>query len=357
MNPKAKERMEMRLSHALRGCLLGLMALVVISSAPVQAQSVGAFYKGKDIRMLISHPPGGGYDVYARIFARHLPRFLEGSPNVVPQNMPGAAGIVMANSMAGAQPQDGTVIGLGPGSIATADLLKSQGARFDARKLSWIGSMNADVGVALAWANAPVTEARQLETTELIVGAAGATDQSVIYPNALNRVLGYKFKVIPGYAGSAATTLALERGEVMGIGGMNYSSILANKPDWLRDKKVNILIQLALEPHPDLPKVPTVVDLAKNDEQRQVLELIFSQSSMGRAIFGPPGIPADRLAALRSAFDRMMVDKEFLAEADRMKMEINQPMSGAKIEELIARLYKTPPSVVAKAAEAINPER
>ncbi len=343
----------MRVMQAVRGALLALSATCLVAEA--QAQSPADFYKGKDVKMLISHPAGGGYDVYARLFARHLSRFLDGNPNVIPQNMPGAAGIVMANSLAGAQPQDGTVIGLGPGSIGTGDLFKTSGARYDARKLSWIGSMNADVGVSLAWANAAVKKAQDLETTELIVGGAGATDQSVVYPVALHRILGLKFKVIPGYAGSAATSLAMERGEVSGIGGMNYSSILANKPDWVRDKKVNILIQLALERHPDLPNVPTVIELAKTDEQRQVLQLIFSQSSMGRAIFGPPGIPADRLAALRSAFDRMMVDKEFLAEAERMKMEINQPMSGAKMQELIERLYKTPADVVKKAAEAITP--
>jgi len=343
----------MRVMQAVRGALLVLSATCLMAEA--QAQSPADFYKGKDVKMLISHPAGGGYDVYARLFARHLSRFLDGNPNVIPQNMPGAAGIVMANSLAGAQPQDGTVIGLGPGSIGTGDLFKTSGARYDARKLSWIGSMNADVGVSLAWANAAVKKAQDLETTELIVGGAGATDQSVVYPVALHRILGLKFKVIPGYAGSAATSLAMERGEVSGIGGMNFSSILANKPDWVRDKKVNILIQLALERHPDLPNVPTVIELAKTDEQRQVLQLIFSQSSMGRAIFGPPGIPADRLAALRSAFDRMMVDKEFLAEAERMKMEINQPMSGAKMQELIERLYKTPADVVKKAAEAITP--
>ena len=343
----------MRVMQAVRGALLVLSATCLVAEA--QAQSPADFYKGKDVKMLISHPAGGGYDVYARLFARHLSRFLDGNPNVIPQNMPGAAGIVMANSLAGAQPQDGTVIGLGPGSIGTGDLFKTSGARYDARKLSWIGSMNADVGVSLAWANAAVKKAQDLETTELIVGGAGATDQSVVYPVALHRILGLKFKVIPGYAGSAATSLAMERGEVSGIGGMNFSSILANKPDWVRDKKVNILIQLALERHPDLPNVPTVIELAKTDEQRQVLQLIFSQSSMGRAIFGPPGIPADRLAALRSAFDRMMVDKEFLAEAERMKMEINQPMSGAKMQELIERLYKTPADVVKKAAEAITP--
>lgn len=339
---------------------LRLALLLAPLAAPVFAHAEdnpADFYKGKEIRMLISHPPGGGYDVYARFFARHLPRMLDGHPNVIPQNMPGAAGVVMANSMAAQQPSDGTVIGLGPGSVATANLLGAPGARYDARKLSWVGSMNADVGVSLAWNTAPVKSAADLEKTELIVGGAGATDQSVIYPNALNRILGWKFKIIPGYAGSAATSLALERGEISGIGGMNFSSILANKPDWLSDKKVKVLVQLALERHPDLPDVPTVIDLAKTDQQREVLELVFSQSSMGRAIFGPPGIPAPRLAALRSAFDRMMKDKEFLAEAEKMKIEINQPMGGEKIAQLVDKLYRSKPETVKTAAAAISVDK
>lgn len=336
--------------------VLAALNLVVHLAAalPASAETVADFYKGKDVRMLISHPPGGGYDIYARFFARHLSRFLDGHPNVIPQNMPGAAGIVMANSMAAQQPSDGTVIGLGPGSIGTGDLFKAPGARYDARKFSWIGSMNSDVAVSLAWETAPVKTAADLFNTELIVGGAGATDQSVVFPNALNRILGTKFKVIPGYAGSAATTLALERGEISGIGGMNFSSILANKPEWMRDRKINVLVQLALDRHPDLTNVPTVVEIARTDEQRAVLELVFSQSAMGRAIFGPPGIPAERLAALRAAFDAMMKDKEFLAEAERMKMEINQPMSGLKMAELVNRLYEAKPEVVKAAADAMG---
>jgi tripartite-type tricarboxylate transporter receptor subunit TctC len=331
-----------------------LLAVTLSLTTAARAETPAEFYKGKDVRMLISHPPGGGYDIYARFFARHLTRFLDGHPNVIPQNMPGAAGIVMANSMAAQQPSDGTVIGLGPGSIGTADLFGASGARYDARKFSWIGSMNADVGVSLSWHTSPVKTAADLMKTELIVGGAGATDQSVVFPTALNRILGTKFKIIPGYAGSAATSLALERGEISGIGGMNFSSILANKPDWLRDKKINILVQLALERHPDLPDVPTVVELAKTDRQRAILELVFSQSSMGRAILGPPGIPADRLQALRSAFDAMMKDKEFLAEADKMKIEINQPMSGKNMAQLVDKLYRATPEIVKEASAAIN---
>ncbi|MBX9739728.1 MAG: hypothetical protein K2X62_06645 [Beijerinckiaceae bacterium] len=331
-----------------------VLAVMFGVSASARAETAAEFYKGKDIRMLISHPPGGGYDVYARFFARHLSKFMPGNPNVVPQNMPGAAGVVMANSLATQQPNDGTVIGLGPGSMGTAPLFGASGARYDARNLSWIGSMNADVGVSLAWHTSSVKTAEDLMKTELIVGGAGATDQSVLYPTALNRILGTKFKVIPGYGGSAATALAMERGETSGIGGMNFSSVLANKPDWLRDKKINILVQLSLDRHPDLPNVPTVVELAKTDEQRDVLQLIFAQSSMGRAIFGPPGIPEDRLKALRGAFDAMMKDKDILAEAEKLKMELNQPMPGVKMAELVDRLYKVKPETLKKAQEAVK---
>jgi tripartite-type tricarboxylate transporter receptor subunit TctC len=318
------------------------------------AQSPGEFYKDKTIRMLISHPAGGGYDLYARFFARHLSRFLQGNPTVVPQNMPGAAGVVMASYIYSSAPQDGTVIGLGPGSTGTAALFGSEGARYDARKLSWIGSMTSDVAVSLAWHTAAVKTAKDLFTTELITGGAGATDQSVMYPVALSRILGMKFKVITGYGGTADTSLAMERGETFGIGAMNFSSVQANKPEWLRDKKVNVLVQLSLERHPGLPDVPTVIELTRSDDEREVLQLIFAQSTMARAIYGPPNIPADRLQLLRTAFDTMMKDRDFLAEAEKLKIELNQPMSGEKMTEFVNRLHGAKPELVSKARDAIG---
>jgi tripartite-type tricarboxylate transporter receptor subunit TctC len=331
---------------------LVLAALAGASSA--FAQSGADFYKDKTIRMLISHPAGGGYDLYARFFARHLPRFLPGNPTVVPQNMPGAAGVVMAMHIATASPADGTVIGLGPGSTGTAPLFGSKGAQYDARKLSWIGSMTSDVAVTVAWHTAAVKTAQDLFKTELITGGAGATDQSVMYPMALKNILGMKFKIVTGYGGTADTTLAMERGETFGIGAMNFSSIRANKPEWLREKKVNLLVQLALARHPDLPDVPTAIELARNDEEKDLLQLIVAQSAMARAIYGPPGIPAEQLQLLRTAFDKMMKDPEFLAEAEKTKIEINQPMPGEKMSELVNRLYSAKPEMVAKAREAIG---
>ena len=329
-------------------------AAALVGGTTASAQSPAEFFKDKTIRMLISHPAGGGYDLYARLFARHLPRFLPGNPTVVPQNMPGAAGLVMASHIASGAPQDGTVIGLGPGATGTAALFGSGGARYDARKFSWIGSMTSDVAISIAWHTAPVKTAKDLFTTELITGGAGATDQSVMYPVALSNILGMKFKVITGYGGSKDTSLAMERGETFGIGAINFSSVQASKPDWLSEKKVNVLLQLSLTRHPKLPDVPTVIELTRTDDERELLRLIVAQSSMARAIYGPPNIPPERLQLLRTAFDMMMKDPDFLAEAEKLKMEINQPMAGEKMSELVNRLYAAKPELITKAREAIG---
>jgi tripartite-type tricarboxylate transporter receptor subunit TctC len=334
--------------------MLCCIALALGLVTPAKAQAPEDFFKGKDVHLLISHPAGGGMDTYARFFARSLSKFIPGNPNVIPQNMPGAAGIVMANSVATQQPSDGTYIAYGPGAIATADLLGAPGARFDVSKFSYIGSMNADVGIAMSWHTSPIKTAKDVLEKELIVGAGGATDQSNVFPTVFNRILGTKFKVIPGYPGTAGIFLAMERGEVGGIGGVNYSSIPAAKPDWLRDKKVNILLQTASERDADMKDVPTVYELAKTDEQRQVLELIFAQSQLSRLVFGPPGIPAERLKVLRDAFDAMMKDKTFLAEAAQQKIEINDPTSGVKIDQLLKKLRATKPEIVKLAADTIR---
>ena len=336
-----------------RRAAAALLSAACLSVVPGAARA--QFYKGKEIQFLISHPAGGGYDTYARLYARHLSRFLDGRPGIVAQNMPGAAGLVMTNAMAAQQRNDGTVIALGPGTLAISDLFRSAGARYDASKLSWIGSMNADVGVAVARQDAAVKKASDLLATELIVGGAAATDNSVVFPTAVNRILGAKFRIVAGYAGTAELTLALERGEIGGIGGMNYSSLVANKPEWLRNRLVNVLLQLALERHPDLKDVPTVLELAKDDDQRRILELVFAQADISRVIFAPPGVAAERLAELRAAFDAMMKDREFLDDAAKAHIEINRPMSGATVERLVAKMRSANPDLVKIAADAVRP--
>ncbi|MGE5540326.1 MAG: Bug family tripartite tricarboxylate transporter substrate binding protein [Gemmatimonas sp.] len=342
------------------GRALIVAAVAVVASAfasghaAAQSDPIAAFYRGKEMRLLIGTPVAGGYDTYGRFFARHLPRFMPGAPSVLVQNVPGAAGVNMANSLYVQQPKDGTVIGSGAGSIATAALFGGQGARYDARRFLWIGSLNAEVGLVISWRDSPVRTAKDLFDRELIVGGSGATDGNVIFPNTMNNVLGTKFRVVPGYKGTATIAVAMEQGEVQGMGSWHYSSIITSKPEWLKDGSIHVLVQLALQRHPAIPDVPTVLELARTDEERAVIELVFAQQDMGRPFFAPPGIPPERGAALRAAFLAMVNDPEVLKEADRMQLEINQPMPGEAMNALIERLHAQPGSIIRRAADAIT---
>ncbi len=330
------------------------LPLALAAGAPARADAIADFYKGKEIKFIIGQPVGGGYDTYARFFARHLGHFLPGAPNVIVQNMPGAGGVVMTNSLVAQQPRDGTVVGAAAGSISTAALFGASGARYDARELGWIGSLNSEVGLVVSYKTAPVKTLADMYTTEFITGGSGATDGNVIFPRTMNQVLGMKFKVIPGYGGTTNVSLAMERGEIHGTGSWHYSSIMASKPQWLTDGSINVLVQLALKRHPKVADAPTVIELAKTDEQRAILELIFAQQDMGRPVFAPPGLPAERLAALRAAFDAFVKDPKVQAEADQMKIELNNPMPGVEIAKLIARLHAMPKDAIQKAGDAIK---
>jgi tripartite-type tricarboxylate transporter receptor subunit TctC len=328
------------------------VALVAAIASPCAQAQTPDVPKSKDIRLLISHPPGGGYDTYARLLARHLGKQVPGGANIIAQNMPGAAGVVMTNYVASQAPKDGSVIALGPGSLATAALFHAPGARYDARSFTWIGSMNSEVGVAVSWKTSPVKTAQDLFSHELIVAGAGKTDNSVVFPSALNRILGTRFKVIPGYGGSSETALALERGEVAGIGGWNYSSIVATRPDWLKNGNINLLVQFALSRHPDLPETPTAVELGRNDSEREVLRLVFAQSSMGRVVFGPPGVPDDAAKMLKTSFRATIADADFLTDARNARIEINQPMDGDAVSRLVDDLHGADAAQIKRAAEA-----
>jgi tripartite-type tricarboxylate transporter receptor subunit TctC len=328
-----------------------ILGLALCAPSFVMAQE---FYAGKNVSVLISHPAGGGYDLYARLYARHLSRHLPGGPTIVAQNMPGAAGVAMANHMATQAPRDGTTIGLGPGTLVTAVLFGTPGVRYDPRTLNWIGSLTTDVGVMVSWFNSPIRRVEDLRERELIVGGGGASDGTVTKPLAVNRILGLKVKVVPGYNGTAAIALAMERGETDGIGSWNYSSIVAGKPHWISEKKINILLQLSLDKHPDLPDVPTVLDVSRDDEQRNILKLVFAPSSIGRGIFAPPGVPEARVDVLRNAFASVLKDPNFELDAKKSNLDI-EPLSGAEISKLIEELHQSDPELVRKAAAATIP--
>jgi tripartite-type tricarboxylate transporter receptor subunit TctC len=319
-----------------------------------QAQSPADFYKGKNVDLLIGYSVGGGYDVYARLIARHMGKHIPGNPIVVPKNMEGAGSLRLANWLYNVAPKDGLVFGTIGRGTGFDPLLGHKAAQFDGNNFNWIGSANDEVSVCVSW-NKPgnVTTFEELYAKQLTVGGTGAAADTDQFPRILNNVLGTKMKIVTGYPGGNDVNLALERGEVDGRCGWSWSSVESTRGNWVKEKKINILVQLALQKHPDLPDVPLITDQAKSEEQKQILTLIFARQALGRPYLAPPGIPQDRVDALRKAFMDTMQDKEFLAEAEKAQLEIT-PIGGDALQKLVAEVYKTPPEIAKKAAEALK---
>jgi tripartite-type tricarboxylate transporter receptor subunit TctC len=329
------------------------IALLAICATPVaRAQNPADFY-GRNVDLYVGYSAGGGYDVYARLLSRHMARFVPGSPTIVPKNMPGAGSLLLANWLYNVAPKDGTAFGTIGRGTAFDPLLGSTKAQFDAAKFNWIGSMNDEVSVCVAWHTSGITKLEQVEQKELTVGGTGPAADTDQFPKVLNATLGTKFKLVAGYPGGNDVDLAMERGEVMGRCGWSWSSVVATHQQWIDEKKINVLVQLSLSKHPDLPNVPLVMDFAKTDEEKQIFKLVFARQPMGRPFLAPPGIAADRVAALRKAFMDTMKDKEFLAEAEKMRLEIN-PVSGAAVQGIVQEVYRTPKSVAAAVANMVN---
>ena len=329
------------------------LLLLLASLAPGRADSVADFYSGRTVEVQVGYSTGGGYDIYARMLARHMGRFIPGNPTLVPKNMPGAGSLRLANWLANAAPRDGSVFGTIGRGTAFDPVLGQPGAQFTASDFTWLGSMNQEVSVCVSWHDSGVATFQDLLTKELLVGAVSFNDDTGQFAKVLNTVLGTKLKIVAGYPGGNDVVLAMERGEVKGRCGWSWSSVLAAHMAWWKDKKINILVQLALNKHPDLPGVPLVTELAKNPAQRQMLRMIFARQVMGRPFVAPPGVPAERVAALRKAFMETLTDKEFLADAKKARLEIN-PADGDKVEELVKEIYATPADVAKQAAAALK---
>jgi tripartite-type tricarboxylate transporter receptor subunit TctC len=341
---------EMR-HRSLTGAAIAVFALV--SATPGHAQSAADFYKGKSIDLFIGYSAGGGYDIYARSLARYIGRHIPGNPRIVPKNMPGAGSLVLANWLYNVAPKDGTAFGIIGRGTGFDPLLGSKKAQFDAAKFNWIGSMNDEVSVCVAWHTSGISTLDQVKQRELTVGGTGPAADTDQFPKVLNGTIGTKFKVVTGYPGGNDVDLAMERGEVMGRCGWSWSSVIATHQHWLDEKKINVLVQLALAKHHDLPNVPLIMDFAKNDEETQIFNLVFARQPMGRPFLAPPGIPADRVAALRKAFMDTLTDKEFLAEAEKAKLEINA-VSGEAVQKIVEQVYRTPKAVAKRVADMIN---
>jgi tripartite-type tricarboxylate transporter receptor subunit TctC len=326
-------------------CFLTL-ALAALPTTLAHAQSVADFYRGKTITLLIGYTSGGGYDLYARVLSRHMGRHVPGNPAIVPQNMPGAGSLRVAGFLYTAAPKDGTAIGMFGRGIAIEPLIGASGAQFDARRFTWLGSGSDQVSLCASWHTSRVKTWDDMLRTPFTVGGEGPGSDPDMFAIMLKNLLGAKLKLVSGYPGGPEINLAIERGEVDARCGWSWSSIKITKPDWLAEKKINLLLQMALKKSPELPNVPLVMDQARGERERLILRLMLSRQAMGWPFIAPPDLPPERAAALRKAFDDTMKDPEFLAEAKQRLLDVN-PMRGAEIDKLVGELYATPPDVIA----------
>jgi tripartite-type tricarboxylate transporter receptor subunit TctC len=331
-----------------------LLAASLIAATPAGAQEdVTAFYRGKTVRLVVGVAVGSGYDINARLLARHLAAHMPGNPNIIVQNLPGAGSLTMTNQLYAAGPFDGSVIGASFNGMPTTPLLQPTGARFDPVKLNWIGSTNRETQVTYVWHTAPVQKLEDLATTELIVGAQAPGSTQYDFPQLANALFGYKFKVITGYESTPKIHLAMERGEIHGNGATNWSTVKALNPDWIRDKKVRVLVQWGLNKHPELPDVALILDAAKTDADRAALKLVIARLEYGRPFFMPPNVPAERVAAVRRAFDATMKDPAYLADCDKLKIDVD-PLTGEEVAALVEQVSKTAPETVTRVRSALE---
>jgi len=328
-------------------------ATVLGGSHAIHAQpEVEAFYRGKTINVVIGYTSGGAYSLYARLLARHLGRHVPGNPAVVPQNMPGAgsrkAGLYLYN----VAPKDGTTIGTIGRNEAVAPLIE-QGVNFDGTRFTWIGSITNDNSICLSWHTSKVRTWQDLQSTELTVSGLATGDNTVTVPVLLRNMFGAKLKLVKGYPGNNDMYLAIERGEVEGMCGVSWRPIMTQRRDWIAGKKINVLVEVALERHPTLGTTPLITEAISDPDQRKTLSFLIATQAMARPFLAPPGIPANRRDALRQGFDRTMQDPQFLADARKIDLNVH-PMGGAAIDALLADIYSTPKEVIAQAAKAIQ---
>lgn len=330
--------------NALAFAAMVLVALV----SPARAQSVEDFYRGRTVNIIVGFSAGGGYDLYARLLGRYIGRHIPGNPAVSVQNMPGAGSLKATQYVYSVAAKDGLTLGSVSRGMLTDPLLKA--TNFDPIRLTWLGSITSETSVCATWKTSAVTTWDDMFKREFSLGSNALGDDTANFALIMRNVFGAKVKLVTGYPGGNDVNLAMERGEVDGRCGWSWSSLKSQK-HWLPN--VNLLVQFNLEKNADLPNVPRAIERAANDEQRQVLRLLVAGQYVGRPFFSSPDIPADRQAALRTAFDATMRDPEFLAEAAKADMEIT-PLSAGAIETFLAELYKTPKDVVGKAAAAIQ---
>jgi tripartite-type tricarboxylate transporter receptor subunit TctC len=319
-----------------------------------QAQTNADFYRGKQINMLIGYSAGGGYDLYARMVSRYMGRNVPGAPGVVPQNMPGAGSLKVVNYLAQVAPRDGTAIGTFGRSLPLYPLLIAP-ADFDGTKLGYLGSVATDVSLCISWHQSPIQSWKDVVAKEFRAGGEGRGSEPDVFATVLQKVFETKTRLITGYPGTAEMTLAMQRGEIDGLCGISYSTLQGIHNDWLQSGQVKILVQSATKRHRALPDTPLITELTNDPKKRAILDLIVAPQEMARPFAAPPGLPPERLQALRDAFDATMKDPDFLAEMQKSKLDVD-PVSGKDIQELVAKLWASPKDVIEAAAAASGAE-
>ncbi len=328
------------------------LTLALTLAQPAAAQAPADFFKGKTLTIYVGLSAGGGYDMNARLLSRHFGKYIPGNPTVVVRNMPGAGGLVMTNHVANVSPKDGLHLGAPQRGVPFEPLLgQDSKAKFDPRTLNWIGSVNSDTSLALVHKRTGIKTWKDLRNSDTIIAGTGVGTESVVVPYVLRNLMGLKFKVIAGFPGGSEMNLALARGEVDGRGTFSWTSLKPNYKEWVESGDYIMLFQMGLRKHKDLPDVPLVIDLAETEELKRLLKIQFTAFELGRPIFAAEGVPADRIATLRKAFDDSMKDKDLMLEAEKSDQEVN-PMSGQEMQDIFKEIYETPKDLVARLAAA-----
>ena len=335
----------------MRKTLLSL-ALVTAATPALAADPIEDFYKGKSVYLQVGSEAGGGYDLYGRTVGRHLGKHIPGKPTVVVQNVPGGGSLALANQFAGTTPKDGTYIGLFAMGMPTTPLLFPDSARFDPRQLAFVGSLARETQVFGIWHTAPAKTLDELFTKETIVGAAAPGSTTLDYPLVMNAVLGTKFKIVGGYQGGPELKLAMQRGEIHSHSAIAWVTAKTVWADLLNSKELVLLGQYGFKKHPELAEMP-LLPLGKTDADRQIFQLLYSRQDYGRPLALPPGVPAEKIKAIRQAFDDTLKDPEFLSDAEKTKLEISR-VSGEELQQLTNDLLKTPPDVVERMRTALG---
>ena len=329
------------------GC--GVFALMGAAlTGPAAAQDVGSFYRGKTLTMLVSNSAGGGYDLLPRPMGRHIARHLPGAPAAVVQNMPGAGGLVATNYLYSVAAQDGSVLASLSNNVPFEPLFGTKDARFDPERLHWLGSPSVETGIVTIWHTSAVKTLDDARKREITIPANGANSTPSFYARLLNETLGTKMRIILGYPGQNEMYTAMERGEVDGNSSVFYSSLVATRPRWLSEKQVNLLVQYGLDKSPDLGDTPFAPDLVTSEDDKLLMYAAFAPLAVGRPYAMPPGVPAERVKAMQEAFFAMFRDPEFIKDAERQKLDVSTPRSGAQLMEVIRKAYAMPEHIVAR---------